>query len=144
MTKSMYVTEVLSEFQVGYFLLDRDINRSILNDILNTYCSFPCNTNLEFGEFEGDTYESCTDQLIDLGLFYEDYDLGDSPLGLHWSSGLDEDVSEAVENYISNTSDSERKEFADRRKSFLTCCSQSVVEIDVTDFTNLDKQNRRL
>ena len=61
---------------------------------------------------------------FDEGLPLDDLYAGDVVLGLYWTtSGFDEDVSKAVNNFISNTSDSERKEFEDWRKSFLKLCS---------------------
>ncbi len=142
MTKTMYVTEVISECEIGVFALSQAVNPYVLDDILDHYCSIKCNTDMRSSVFEADSYKSCIQQGIDEGLPLDDLYAGDLVLGLHWTtSGFDEDVSKAVNNFISNTSDSERKEFEDCRKSFLKLCSQSFIENDVADLTNLDKQS---
>ena len=124
MTKTMYVTEVISECEIGVFVLSQSVDPYVLDEILDHYCSIKCNTGMRSSVFEADSYQSCIQQGIEEGLLLDDLCAGDVVLGLHWStSGFDEDVSKAVNNFISNTSDSERKEFEDWRKSFLKLLS---------------------
>ena len=139
MTKTLYVQGVACEWETGEFVLEEKIDRVILNDILNIFASTPCNTCGFLEEAEGET-----EQELRESEFLEHLD-GKVLVGFHgWDSEMDKDVTNAILNFTSRTTEEQRDEFISNSNRFYQLCSQSSVENDVPDFTNLDKQSRRL
>ncbi len=118
MTKTLYVQDVACEWCSGKFVLEEKLNRVILNDILNIFASTPCNTCGFLEEAEGETEEE-----LRQSEFLENLK-GKDLIGFHgWDPEMDKDVTKAVLNFTSRTTEKQRDEFISISKRFYQLCS---------------------
>ena len=118
MTKTLYVQDVACEWDSGIFVLEEKLDQDILNDILNIFASTPCNTCGLFEEAEGETEEE-----LRQSEFLENLE-GKDLIGFHgWDPEMDKDVTKAVLNFTSRTTEKQRDEFIANSNRFYQLCS---------------------
>ena len=57
MTKTFYAQGVASEYVSGYFITETEIDRWILDDLLDKYCTYPSNTCGDADLYTDETWE---------------------------------------------------------------------------------------
>ena len=118
MTKTLYVQDVACEWCSGKFVLEEKLNRVILDDILLIFASTPCNTCGFLEEAEGETEEE-----LRQSEFLENLE-GKDLIGFHgWDPEMDKDVTKAVLNFTSRTTEKQRDEFISISKRLYQLCS---------------------
>ena len=128
MTKTYYVQGVASEFVSGYFVTETEIDRWILDDLLDKYCSEKCNTCgipdvYTDGVWEGQIYTAEEFVVLECGEYLAPEFKCEETTNIFTSGGEfgtenEERITNALQKLLANTTPEERDEMVLTLKKF--------------------------